>query len=164
MFPVAYTIQPSDSGSVIPSSGVLPGGGITCFRGAVTASQAIRKECRSCQPGQRMTPEGCETKACKLSPNAFECRSSVKRIAAHCRDCNGDDHPRECTGRLLHGKTCPLHPFRLGKNPNAKKRTLSPEHKAKLAETGCKHRFHTGQNRPSGLPGSTISSASGKWA
>ena len=88
----------------------------------MTAAEAIKATCRSCQPGQRMTPEKCATTTCKLSPNVVKVRSSVKRIAAHCRECNGGDHPRVCEGRLLDRGTCLLHPFRLGKNPHKPKR------------------------------------------
>ncbi len=112
----------------------------------MTAAQAIMETCRTCQPGQRMTPEKCTTTSCKLSPNALSCRSSVKRIATHCRDCNGDDHPRECTGRLLDGGTCPLHPFRLGKNPHKPKRTPRPSD----------FRRHDSYQSDSRGPGSTI--------
>ncbi len=89
----------------------------------VTAAQAIRMECRSCC---RTTPRNCPTETCKLSPNVFKCRSSAKRIGAHCRDCAGEARPIDCTGRVLkrNGNVmigsyylCWLHPFRLGKNP-----------------------------------------------
>jgi hypothetical protein len=117
--------------------------------GKMTPLQSVRAECRSCKGGQLFR---CESKACALNRQG----RPLPKIKAHCRECNGDDHPRECTGRLLDGSICNLHPFRLGTNPQAKKRTLSPEHKAKLTEAGRKHRFGTGQNAPSIPPGSTI--------
>lgn len=118
--------------------------------GAVTASQAIRAECRSCKGGQLFR---CESTACDLNRPG----RPLPKIKAHCRECNGDDHPRECVGALLNGATCNLHPFRLGTNSQAKKRTLSLEHKAKLTEAGRKHRFGTVQNSQSLPPGSTTS-------
>ena len=118
-------------------------------------AQAIKAECRRCKGGQLFR---CESKVCKLSPDAYTCRSSVRRIGAHCRDCNGDDHPRECVGRYLDGTTCGLHPFRLGKNPERPKRTLSPEQRAKMEATLAKNRSRiVGQMRFQAV-GSTISS------
>jgi len=120
-------------------------------RRVTTPAKAILAECRSCKGGQIFR---CESLSCALNKSDG---TSLRKIKAHCIECNGDDHPRECTGRLLNGDTCNLHPFRLGTNPQAKKRTLSPEHKAKLAEAGRKHRFGTGQNSQSTPPGSTTS-------
>ncbi len=115
----------------------------------MTPSQAIRTECRRCRGGQLFR---CESKSCSLNRPG----RPRPKIKAHCRECNGDDHPEDCTGRLLDGTTCNLYESRVGKNPHAKKRTLSPEHKAKLAEAGRKHRFHTGLNTSSVPAGLTV--------
>lgn len=44
----------------------------------------------------------------------------VKAIRKKCLDCSGDSHKevREC---II--SDCPLHPFRMGKNPNCKPRS-----------------------------------------
>lgn len=114
----------------------------------MTAAQAIGWECNSCCPGQRMTPSRCPTTVCKLSPDVFRCRSSVKRIKAHCLDCaardlEGTAHEavRQCTGQLLqengNGGMCWLHPFRLGKNPDRPKRgAVHPNSIAALRSRG----------------------------
>lgn len=115
-----------------------------------TPSQAIKAECRFCKGGQLFR---CESTACALN----HAGRPLPKIKSHCRECSGDDHPKNCTGRLLAGTTCNLYEFRLGKNPHAKKRILSPELKGKLAEAGREHRFRTVQNSPSEAVGSTIS-------
>jgi len=43
----------------------------------------------------------------------------VKSIRAYCLDCCGDS-PKEV--RCCPSSECPLHPFRMGKNPNAKRK------------------------------------------
>jgi len=42
----------------------------------------------------------------------------VKAIRAYCLDCS-NNQPKEV--RLCPNTTCPLYPFRMGKNPNCKK-------------------------------------------
>lgn len=117
--------------------------------GNMTPSQSIRAECRSCKGGQLFR---CASTACSLN----HAGRPLPKIKAHCRECNGDDHPRECTGKLLDGTTCNLHKFRLGKNPQAKKRTLSPERRQKAIEALARHRRESCPNAPSAPPGSTI--------
>jgi len=118
--------------------------------GKMTPAQSVRAECRRCKGGQVFR---CGSKICALNLPG----RPLPKIKAHCRVCNGDDHPRECTGRFLGGTVCNLHEFRLGKNRHAKKRILSPERKAQLVASGRKHQFGTGQNTPFSTPGSTIS-------
>lgn len=117
----------------------------------MTPSQSIRAECRSCKGGQVFR---CESKACNLNRPG----RPLPKIKAHCRECNGDDHPRECTRRLLGGTVCNLHEFRLGKSPFAKKRTLSPERREKAIEALAKYRQESYSSGASETPGSTISS------
>jgi hypothetical protein len=133
---------------------MLAGGEDYRRRWKMTAAEAIRNECRACQPEQRMTPEKCETTMCKLSPNAFECRSSVKRIRTHCLDCAALDFlpgtnvlespqsaVKKCEGRLLRENgnavrwtdadgvergVCFLNPYRFGKNPHRPKKRSHP--------------------------------------
>ena len=59
-----------------------------------------------------------------------EIKSPLKAIRAFCIDCMGGQ-VREV--KLCPSKICPLHAFRMGKNPY-RKRELSPEHLAKLQE------------------------------
>ena len=61
---------------------------------------------------------------------AEEIKSPVKAIRAFCIDCMGGS-VREV--KMCSSKICPLHAFRMGKNPY-RKRELSPEHLAKLQE------------------------------
>ena len=57
-------------------------------------------------------------------------KSPLKAIRAFCIDCMGGQ-VREV--KLCPSQICPLHAFRMGKNPY-RKRELSPEHLAKLQE------------------------------
>jgi hypothetical protein len=50
----------------------------------------------------------------------------LKAIRLRCLDCSGNSL---CEVRSCNFDTCPLHPFRFGKNPNIR---LSPERKAEL--------------------------------
>lgn len=59
-----------------------------------------------------------------------EIKSPLKAIRAFCIDCMGGQ-VREV--KLCPSQICPLHAFRMGKNPY-RKRELSPEHLAKLQE------------------------------
>ena len=121
----------------------------------ITAAQAIRYECRCCIGAAQSS---CNTKVCKLHPGVFECRSSVKRIKAHCLECAAQDigeSPRVavagCSGRLLRENgneirwtgpagvergICFLHPYRFGKNP--RRAAMSPERKKKAVEIGSR--------------------------
>jgi len=69
----------------------------------------------------------CESKVCPLN----QVGRPLARIKAHCKICNGDGHPRDCTGKMIDGTVCHLHPFRLGRTPGPR-RALSPERKAKM--------------------------------
>ena len=62
--------------------------------------------------------------------NKEEIKSPLKAIRAFCIDCMGGQ-VREV--KLCPSQICPLHAFRMGKNPY-RKRELSPEHLAKLQE------------------------------
>jgi len=135
------------------------------FSGALTAAQAIRKECRFCIDGAQAN---CITTVCKLHPSVFKCRSSVKRIKAHCqvcalRDLSGSVHQAVsgCGGQILRENenpvrwidkdgrergVCFLHPHRLGKNPTRTKYPSPP--KRKPSATPARDR--------NTVPGSTI--------
>ena len=114
----------------------------------MTPSKAIRRECAVCKGGPRAK---CESRVCSLN----HAGRPLPKIKAHCRECNGNDHPKECKGELLDGTTCNLHEFRLGKNPHAKKRTLSPEHRQKAIAALAEHRRKSCLSVPSTLPEST---------
>ena len=62
--------------------------------------------------------------------NNEEIKSPLKAIRTFCIDCMGGQ-VREV--KLCPSQICPLHAFRMGKNPY-RKRELSPEHLAKLQE------------------------------
>jgi hypothetical protein len=113
----------------------------------MTPAQAIKREFRSCKGGQLFR---CESKVCAL----YRPDRPLPKIKVHCRECAGDDYPKECTGRLLDGSICNRHPFRLGKNPN-RRRPTSVELE-KLARAGAKFRFLPGEKGVSKPPGSTI--------
>lgn len=58
--------------------------------------------------------------------------SPLKAIRAKCFDCCGGKYNeiRECGAQ-----SCPLYNYRFGKNPNRKKRVLTPEQKEKMLES-----------------------------
>lgn len=60
----------------------------------------------------------------------------LKAIKENCINCSGDDHPTRCTAT-----SCPLYPFRLGKNPWTK-RELTDEQREALRERFTKN-VHT---------------------
>lgn len=95
----------------------------------MTASQAIHVECRWCK-GNSLA---CVSKICNLRAEIKA--SSVKKIRAHCLDCVEKlADVKDCTGEIHHviKRECPLHPYRFGKNPDRKKRILTPEQLADL--------------------------------
>ena len=141
--------------------------------GALTAAQAIRKECRFCIGAAQAN---CTTAVCKLHPDVFKCRSSVKRIRAHCLECAAQDiHETKfeavatCNGHLLRENeneirwtdadgvergACFLHLYRVGKNPDRRK--MSSEARAKRSEVLAKHRPRPYKREPFPSVGSTI--------
>ena len=61
----------------------------------------------------------------------------IKAIRRHCLSCSGDS-PKEV--RLCVITDCPLYPYRLGKNPHRKGKTLTPEEKLVLKDRLLKAR------------------------
>lgn len=53
----------------------------------------------------------------------------LKAIKAKCIDCCGDDHPRKCVCN-----SCPLFPFRLGKNTLIRRKSISDKHRLILIQ------------------------------
>jgi hypothetical protein len=83
----------------------------------MTPSKAIKTECRACKNGHIYD---CTSDACKLNDRTL---SPLKRIKAHCISCVPEQNiygVKKCTGRLLNGNICPLHPYREGHNPKRK--------------------------------------------
>lgn len=64
-----------------------------------------------------------------------EIRSPLPAIKAHCKECCGDDQPKNCVS-----KDCALFPFRLGKNPFRQKREMTDEQRKAAAERFAKYR------------------------
>ena len=87
----------------------------------MTPKQAIRNECKFCN--NTTTFVGCASGDCKLNDSTL---TQVKRIKAHCLTCVPEqtyEGVRSCSGQVANfedGRACPLHPFRLGKNPHRK--------------------------------------------
>ena len=63
--------------------------------------------------------------------------SPIKAIRAKCLDCCCDQREEV---KLCPATTCPLYPFRLGKNPNRKARVMTDEQKKAAAERLAKAR------------------------
>lgn len=83
----------------------------------MTPKKSIEAECRFCKSGQRFD---CESSTCKLNDSRL---SSLKRIKAHCLDCNGGRaEVVTCRGDVLNPSPhkCSLWEYRLGKNPALK--------------------------------------------
>ena len=81
----------------------------------MTPSKAIRAECRICMNSEVLRRD-CNT-TCKLKDLSL---TALQRIKAHCLDCIPEHSLKGvqvCSGILLNGKTCPLHPYRHGHNP-----------------------------------------------
>lgn len=84
----------------------------------MTPSKAIKIECRRCMNTEAF--KGCASSLCRLNDLLL---TKLKRIKTHCISCVPEQSirgVRECTGGLLNGVTCPLHPYREGKNPKRK--------------------------------------------
>lgn len=80
---------------------------------------AIKKHCRACY-GDQDAWRGCDNNECALHLRYPDRPSSnVKRIRLFCRQCvETEPMIRECDGETTNMGDCPLHPFRMAKNPN----------------------------------------------
>lgn len=121
---------------------------------------AIRKFCLYCVNNQPKEVEICPSKICPLKPyrlwkSTGTPRQRLDAIHAYCRQCGEGtrDDIKHCKyssttptridddGDVLPDDNhCFLYPFRMGRNPYAKRR-LSEEHKKALIEGGRPHRF-----------------------
>lgn len=61
--------------------------------------------------------------------------TAIKAIRAKCLDCSGGsrEEVKQCVI-----PDCPLYPFRLGKNPNIKRKEYTEEERKAMAETLAK--------------------------
>lgn len=82
----------------------------------MTPRQAIRAYCMACCNGQRNEVVECPARDCPLYSRRMgdgEGAGTVKAIKERCEDCLQSIYTSMCND-----ERCPLHPFRLGKNPN----------------------------------------------
>jgi hypothetical protein len=92
----------------------------------MTPKEAIQKECRCCMNDSNIQ---CVDEDCALRDKSL---SHVKRIKNHCLSCIPSQSAHGvagCCGVItnLEEPLCPLHSFRLGKNPNRIGREISKE-------------------------------------
>lgn len=73
----------------------------------------------------------------KRGTGAARTLTPIKAIRAKCIDCSGDSAAEV---RACDLEDCPLHPYRMGRNPNCKGRELTEEQKAVCAERLAKAR------------------------
>jgi hypothetical protein len=92
---------------------------------ATTPLEAVRAECIKCCNGSLTEVRKCPARSCalwslRMGRRAADApRSTVGAIREKCIDCSGGSlaEVRNCS----HQSTCPLHPFRMGKNPNRRR-------------------------------------------
>ncbi len=82
--------------------------------------------------------QNCESPSCVLKRKM----TNLKRIKLYCKECAADFKPWECDGVVLNTKEtedygkCPLHIFRMGKNPRRKGiGNLNPKHLLKYTNS-----------------------------
>jgi hypothetical protein len=83
----------------------------------LTPAQAIKQECRFCTNSPVF--HGCNSSTCKLNDKSIP---HSRRIKAHCLTCAPEQSihgVKKCSGKVIapEDHICPLHPYRLGKNP-----------------------------------------------
>mgnify|MGYP001373202584 CR=1 FL=1 len=123
----------------------------------LTPLRAIRAKCLWCCAGSTNEVKLCPAEGCPLHeyraghrPEAAKL-TPIKAIRAKCRDCYGLSWAdvQSCPGLGLADGPCPLHAFRLGKNPY-----LSEEARVQRQANARKHRFgrdstlHVGVEQP----------------
>lgn len=119
-----------------------------------TPLQTIRRECLTCMGCGKQDQAGhireCPSRdTCALWPYRLGKRPAtvpnrpLKAIHGRCIECVGSAHEvRKCTGEMMDGTSCVLHPFRFGTNPSLKGKRgrqdifkYSPHHRPSEAET-----------------------------
>jgi hypothetical protein len=95
----------------------------------MTAKRAIILECQGCCGSVRFR-EICTSPDCALN-DAREFKSNLRRIKAHCIECNSQKtvHGLKDCG----GEKCSLYLFREGKNPHRPKRVYSEAERQAIA-------------------------------
>ena len=90
----------------------------------MTPLAAIRAECLVCMGGSRLLVSNCQSTKCSLWHYRFGRKPTgrdhrpLRAIRSHCLECVGTaKEVNNCTGRMLDGSSCTLHPFRFGHNP-----------------------------------------------
>jgi hypothetical protein len=84
----------------------------------MTPREVIILECQYCQNANRSGK--CQSTFCFLNNATL---TTLKRIKAHCLTCVPDQNRegvQACTGMVIGSRPrmCPLHPYRMGHNPN----------------------------------------------
>ena len=92
--------------------------------GPSTPLKAIRSDCVACMGGNVQLPAECTARGCALWPYRMGKRPAtgahrpLGAVHAHCISCVGSaQEARSCTGEMIDGTTCVLHPYRNGTNP-----------------------------------------------
>ena len=109
----------------------------------LTPSKAIRYHClKWCMNEWNEPPKGsvltCTYTECQLKGR----ESKLRCISDYCKQCAVDFKPYECKGFILNvdeNEKCPLHKFRMGKNPDIRHRR-TPKHLEK-------YHFQKGENK-----------------
>jgi hypothetical protein len=89
---------------------------------------SIKEHCKNYCMNDAFGLSKCVTPDCTLRKK----KPALQRIRDWCKECSADNKPWECTGEVLNteytrNNKCPLHVYRMGKNPRLKhKRT--PHH------------------------------------
>lgn len=117
--------------------------------------KSIRRECLYCMSSSRLLVRDCPSTACRLWPYRLGKRPTsgahrpLRAIRKHCLACAGSsDAVRNCDGKLLGGKICPLHRFRFGKNP-ARRHSRKPVRPInRCVQEGWQSLFHGAVKRP----------------
>jgi hypothetical protein len=98
----------------------------------LTPLKSIRKECLYCMGDSPKLVGECETITCvlwsyrtgRIAPGAD--RRLLKVIRSFCKRCVGTSlEVQKCTGKMLDGTTCYLHPYRCGKRPKTHEQEAS---------------------------------------
>ena len=106
---------------------------------AMTPAKAIDVECRQCMNTPNRKAD-CGSEICKLNDARL---SKLKKMKAHCITCVPEQSifgVQSCTGKLMDGTICLLHPYRLGHNPalKGKGRGASPDDMKRMRDKrGC---------------------------
>ena len=93
----------------------------------MTAIQAVKKECQKCMNNKRFP--SCISTMCVLNKRK-DYKSTLRMIKAHCLTCIPEGSIFAV--KLCDTPNCNLWSYRLGKNPNRKKRQFSDKQRAEI--------------------------------